>query len=713
MLNELYTIYRGLEALGKEPKIKHNDIQEPGVNNVTFRVLLDKDGQVSKVALMTKEQIQDCWSVGNKQNQFPAVKVKRPLLPGGHNDYLLWKNEHKRPSESQYRELINGLFSLYFRPLDHFDIWPDYRHVILEKKKILQHHNNECFEVYELFRRYSQTRTGVEILEQVAKYIGTNLLTADLLTLKASCSLLFGEKLKPKGEIEDAKRITLILDCRARQDLDTFSTSRKYVPGLSRALFAEEAKKTKKSNNGICALSKKDGQLVGNTFPEEKLAVIGPTIIFSKNDGTSGKTVERYGQSRGKAFPVSKDLSQKLAAGISFVTSEKYKDITWSKLPSSSLLLAYCRANYDLPITPLITGKSEIEEFDDYIDATESVLASFQGTDLNLDSAVDFVEIIKVDKANRKINFSTTARIGQLIQAVKNWKEACGNSPDFRLFAQVKKNKNLMCSPWAISPRQMITLSQKKYIRDGSQFTPVPGVSFADALKLFLGKNRSDWIRKFLHNFSDQYQPLLRYCALSKLQSSLPKKSITVKTSPKHNAQALSAVTLISVLLYKSGRTKELYMNDFSFQLGQLCSAMDEVHIGYCMSERGGSIPNTLLGNQVYGMALQDPVKAMAFMATRRRPYDSWAKRKKIQLNSKDDKDKQKSKTIQNAVYAQRWMGKQAAKLNQYLRESDISTSDSYKAELMLGYLAGRPFVKKKESTKPNTDKGENNESTI
>ncbi len=80
MLNELYTIYRGLEALGEEPEIKHNDIQEPGVNNVTFRVLLDKNGQVSKVALMTKEQIQDCWSVGNKQNQFPAVKVKRPLI---------------------------------------------------------------------------------------------------------------------------------------------------------------------------------------------------------------------------------------------------------------------------------------------------------------------------------------------------------------------------------------------------------------------------------------------------------------------------------------------------------------------------------------------------------------------------------------------------------------------------------------------------------
>ena len=256
-------------------------------------------------------------------------------------------------------------------------------------------------------------------------------------------------------------------------------------------------------------------------------------------------------------------------------------------------------------------------------------------------------------------------------------------------------------------PKQIIVLSQKKYIREGSQSTPVPGVSFADTLKLFVGKNRPSWNREFLRHVTDQYQPLLRYCALSKLQSILPSKSITVKTSPKDNAQALSTVTLIAVLLYKTGRTKEIYMNNFSFQFGQLCAAMDEVHIGYCVSERGGSIPNTLLGNQVYGMALQDPVKAMSFMASRRRPYDSWVKGIQFQQKSMEDK------AIKNAVYAQRWMGKQAAKLNEYLIDSEISTSDSHKAELMLGYLAGRPFERKKEPAKTNNDKGEENDSTI
>ncbi len=702
MLNELYTIYRGLESIGEQPEIKHNDIQQPGLNNITFRVMLNEHGKVDSVKLMRKDQLQDCWSWGNKHTQFPAIKVKRPLVPEAHYDYLKWKNENKRANEKNYRELIECMTHLYYSPVDHFDIWPEYRQSILERAKTLEEVEG-CEDVHELLKRYSQTETGVGILDQVARQVIVSALQdADLVGLKAICSLLFAEKLKAKGETEDTKRITLFLDCRPRADIDTLASSRKYVPALSRALFALEAKTEKKGKNGVCALSGETGQVVGDTFPEEKLAVVGPTILFAKNEGTSGRTVERYGQSRGKAFPVSVELSRKLAAGISFVTSEKYKNIIWANLPSSGLLLAYCRENYDLPITPLVTGVSEVDDFEDYLDATESVLASFSGKDLSLDAVVDFVEIIKVDKANRKVNYSSAARIGQLIQAVEEWRQSCKNTPDFKLFAQVRKNKKQLCSPWATSPQQVMSLSQKKYIRSGEISTPLPGINFADAMKLFLGKHRPIWLKEFLRSFTNQYQPLFRYCALSRVQEGLSKKNITVKTSPKHNAQALSAVTMIAVLLYKTGRTKEVYMDDFAFVLGQLCSAMDEVHIGYCVSERSGSIPNTLLGNQVYGMALQDPIKAMAFMAARRRPYDSWVKRIKYQ-KKKNNLDK----AVTNATYAQHWMGRQAEKLNQYLQKSGTGTSDSYKSELMLGYLAGRPFEQNKNNEKSNNDKGE------
>ncbi len=709
MLNELYAIYKGLEAAGESPVIKHNDIQSPGMGT-TFRVMLDEHGQVTSAKLMTREQIQDSWSLGNgKKNQFPAVKVVYPLMAEGHADYLAWKEKVRNPSEAEYRELIKRASQQYSVNLSHLKIWPSYRKQVLARKGQLAG-IDDCKTVYQLFERYSQTDTGVEILEQVANLLIESVLHGvDVNSLKHICTLLFGDDLTPKGEVKDGKRVTLMLDCFPQVDIDIYASSRKQVAGLSRALFEAETKSNKKTRNAECALTGNIEQVVYDIFPNEKLNVIGSTTLFAKNATTSGPTVKRYDTSGGASFHVSDKLSQKLAASIAFINLPKFKDQTWSKLPSTlgaspSLLLAYCKEDLELPLTPLITGittKSEVDDFEDYLDATESVLASFKGKSLSLDAVVEFIEIIVLDKANRKINFSTTTKIRDLILAAEQWKQACQNSPGFKLLALVHKNEKQMCSPWAISPQQVMYLSRQKYIRDGSESTNLPGISFADVMKLFLRRDNHSLAKRCLQRIAEQYQPLLSYCALSRLQWVLKTKA-HVKTNPKDNAQALSSVTLMAVLLFKIGRTKEIYMNDFAFQLGQLCSAMDELHIGYCKSERNGDIPSTLLGNQVYGMALLDPVKAMAVLASRRKPYDSWVKRMMAKHSPPEDK------AITSAIFAQVWMSKHASALNELLTHLPITSSDTYKAELMLGYLAGRPFEGKNNSTESNNNQGEN-----
>jgi len=704
MLNELYSIYRGLKAVGESPAIKHNDIQSPGMGT-TFRVMLDEHGQVSSVKLMTREQIKNSWSLGNgNKNQFPAVKVVYPLLAEGHADYIAWKEKTNKPSEAEYRELIEGVTQQHSVDLSHISCWPSYRKQVLARKEQLEG-IEDCEAVYQLFDRYSQTKTGVEILEQAATLlIESALQGVDIDSLKHTCTLLFGDDVTPKGEIKDGKRVTLILDCFPQADIDIYASSRDQVGGLSRALFAAELKTNQNIRNDECALTGEISQVVYDIFPKEKLNVVGSTTLFAKNATTSGPTVKRYDTAGGAAFSVSDKLSQELAASIAFINSEKFKNQTWSKLPSThgaspSLLLAYCKEDWELPLTPLITGESEVEDFDDYLDVAESVLASFRGKELSLDAAVDFVEIIVLDKANRKINFSTTAKVGDLIYAAEQWKQACLNSPSFKLYALTHKNEKQMCPPWAISPQQVMYLSRQKYIRDGSDSTTLPGISFSDVMKLFLRKNNGALANRCLRRFVDQYQPLFNYCALSRLQRVLRAKAY-VKAEPKNNAHALSAVTLFAVLLFKIGRTKEIYMNDFAFQLGQLCSAMDELHIGYCKSERKGDIPNSLLGNQVYGMALQNPTKALGFMASRRRPYDSWVSRMVANnIRSKDD-------AVTSAIFAQRWAKKQAEQLHEYIG-SPIVSSDAYKAELMLGYLAGRPYEKKNTSTERNEKQGE------
>ncbi|MCU7937063.1 MAG: hypothetical protein KZQ99_19675 [Candidatus Thiodiazotropha sp. (ex Dulcina madagascariensis)] len=602
--------------------------------------------------------------------------------------------------------MIERISQKYQVDLSHKDCWPSYRKQVLARKEQLTG-IEDCEAVYQLFDRYSRTETGVEILEKVANLlIESARQGADIFNLKAICTLLFGDDVTPEGKIKDGKRVTLMLDCFPQTDIDTYASSRDRVAGLSRALFTAESKTNKKIRNAECALSGDVGQVVYDIFPNEKLNVVGSTTLFAKNATTSGPTVKRYDTSGGAAFPISDKLSQKLAASISFINSAKFKDKTWSKLPSilgasPSLLLAYCKEDWEIPLTPLITGESEVNDFDDYLDATDSVLASFKGKNLSLDAAVDFAEIIILDQANRKINFSTTTKVSQLIRAVEQWQQACQNSPSFKLYALVHKNEKQMCLPWAISPQQVMYLSRKKYIRDGSESTTMPGISFADVMKLFLGKNNHALAKRGLQRIGEQYQSLLAYCASSRSQSVLGNNA-HVKTSPKINAQALSAVTLMSVLLFKIGRTKEIYMKDFAFQLGQLCSAMDELHIGYCKNERKGDIPSTLLGNQIYGMALQNPIRAMAVLASRRKPYDSWVKRMMAKNTRSEDS------AITSAIFAQIWMSKQANQLSEILSKQSLANSDTYKAELMLGYLAGRPFEQKSESIKSNDNKGEN-----
>jgi len=696
MLNELYSIYRGLEAVGESPEIKHNDIQSPGMG-VTFRVMLDDTGQVASVRLMSKEQIQDSWSLGNgNKNQFPAIKVVYPLLPEGHKDYLLWKEKNSKPSEAEYREFIERVSEQYSVDLSHIKLWPSYRKQVLMRKDQLAG-IDDCKAVNQLFERYSQTETGVEILDQVAGLlIEYSLQGADKYNLKHISTLLFGDDLTAKGVVKDGKRVTLMLDCFPQTDIDIYASSRRQVAGLSRALFSAESEGTKKTRSDMCALTGDIGLVVYDIFPKEKLRVVGSTTLFAKNATTSGPTVKRYDASGGAAFSVSDKLSQQLAASIAFINLEKYENKIWSKMPSilggpPSLLLAYCKEDWDLSLTQLITGESDIEDFEDYLDATESVLAAFNGKNLGLDIVIDFAEIIALDKANRKINFSTTVKVEELIHAAEQWKQACQNAPSFKLYAQVRKNEKKMSSPWAISPQQIMYLSRQKYIRDGTTSTSLPGINFSDVMKLFIGKDNQVLAKRCLQRIAEQFQPLFNYSALSRLQSVLKAKAY-VKTIPKNNTQTLNAVTLMAVLLFKIGRTKEIYMNDFAFQLGQLCSAMDELHIGYCKSERKGDIPNTLIGNQVYGMALQRPDKAMDFMASRIMPYNAWVKRMKAKGDRSEDK------AITGAIFAQIWMSKQATSLSEFLSRP-MAKSDTYKAELMLGYLAGRPFKQKNTSS--------------
>jgi hypothetical protein len=160
--------------------------------------------------------------------------------------------------------------------------------------------------------------------------------------------------------------------------------------------------------------------------------------------------------------------------------------------------------------------------------------------------------------------------------------------------------------------------------------------------------------------------------------------------------EALRTVTMLGLLTYKLGRSKEVYMSDTAFKLGQLLAAADIVHAGYCADVRSGAVPPSLLGNQVFTMAQTAPAEALAALCRRWKPYDGWAKKAARERDradrlvaSKDAKEQRRGWDIRKALRHAREMGPLAEGLGPALAGCEVN--DTFRAELLLGYIAGLP----------------------
>ena len=153
-------------------------------------------------------------------------------------------------------------------------------------------------------------------------------------------------------------------------------------------------------------------------------------------------------------------------------------------------------------------------------------------------------------------------------------------------------------------------------------------------------------------------------------------------------------------------------MNDTAFKLGQLLAAADVVHAGYCADVRGGDVPPSLLGNQVFAMAQTAPTKALATLCRRWKPYDGWAKKAArkpnrveslIASNNKDDQ--QRGWDIKKALRYAREVGPIASELAASL--GGCRVDDVFRAELLLGYISALPKAQKQNNDVQDQNQGQ------
>ena len=732
MLNELYPLVRGIEQYQGNITIKHKDIQTPGKGGQTLHIYLYKPGEIKRIEYMSSEDTENCmssedtencWTIGDgNKNQFPSIKLIQPLRPDGHQAYAKWRDEVNKPSDAEFLKFLESLWKKYELDLQDASQWPTYRNKISERGLMLEGLiSTKAEAAYSLYHRFlSSGNNGLDLLREIdKKLIDYCIKQPDSDLLKLAGNIYFGDELGGKGMIKDGKRPTLFFDVLPEGNDIYTGANKVWIPYITEELNKNLNVKTR---NGTCAITGEKTDIVADKFPKEKLPVIGNTILFSKYDGSGNESVMRYKQSQTDAYSLGIKLSGKMAGALVEITRPENENITWAMVPSETkspdLLIAYCKNSEEIRPVGKVIDSEMPEDMDDVQERTKEIIKAQQGKDIDLTEPVHFFLLRKINDGNQKTIYSTTCSLIKLNEASSKWDAACKDSFPTRLLVKFKKKKKpIPCRPWNISPIKLIRLFRNEYTLSSRNNT-VSGINFSDAMILFFmeGNNIKPVAQRMLGKLYKQYRKLFERAALTKLICDGAANTSLTKTSYEENAEILSAITAFSLLFNKLSKTKEDIMKDLAFKLGQYFSAVDEIHCGYYFdhNEKVKKLPQ-LIGNQAYNRCLNTPLSAFEILTKRYAIYEKWVLELKTserlremrsrikQARETNEKPKLKDEVISNAIYAKRSLSKLSDEIKPNLDKLDQKPSALFKAELMLGYISGRPYPEKSTTNTSST----------
>jgi hypothetical protein len=718
VLNELLIIERGAPQEQVTQNCRHADVQDARRNVPTLHIWLDSDGRIASALPVPKNCALWTMRKGNEIS-FPFIQVKKPLLKEAvAKSWDRWKKNHPRPKVNESREEMLQLAK------EHGELrqgnlgkWATQSVMIALRQRLRQVGalRETAAAVLpaalERFLRACDRDAGGDV-QNILKDIHDRLLES----LQAAAS-----------DAWVACSVAILAEGKGAIYLDAEGnwpyalTDSRIITPISDVL--DRAQRHCDTADGTCALTGNLCSLVADTFPNPNLRVIGPTILFSRYDGRPAN--DRYGRFGSESMPVGATVARRLAAAARVLTAHEREGKTWRQIPGerskqTDLLIAFVERAPDAPVADAIAGDDYSEETAHSATEDVSGVAEFEKRTERLIEAIrakvgaDFREtpvqlaiFRKVDNANRKIVYSGAPTVGQVYDAALAWTSGEHNLPDW-VTLPAPRNKDRKVRPTRpphVPPLAMIGLCKQWFLRSGKRppgkKKEQVGLAVGDALGLFLADDPRR-VRRVLRLILNRRAGLLNNVAHAR-RVPMRRTARKQRANSLDEREALRTVTVLGILLYKLGRGTENYMNDSAFKLGQLLAAADAVHAGYCADVRGGAVPPSLLGNQMFAIAQTAPVKALAMLSRRWKPYNGWATKVACQrrradtlIASKRQEDQQRGWAVKIAIRHVREMKKLCAELAEAI--AGVVANDTFRAELLLGYVAGIPKAEKEES---------------
>jgi len=433
-----------------------------------------------------------------------------------------------------------------------------------------------------------------------------------------------------------------------------------------------------------CAYSGATEGLQTEPFPKVFLPVLNKAFpllsMFSE-----AACNQRYGLTDAFSVPVTTSVALQMWKVLEAIVAKEREGKTWRGVASGhyekskgqprekfDLLVAYVDGQVSLPaaVASLFgAGRdSEARQFEaDASAVCDALDAIFQRVPL---SHLNLFLLRRISEGQVQVQLDRSPAVQDVIRGAQDWLAGAANIPAVGLRMPVKGASPLWVSPRAPHPDQLIRVTSRQWVGDGSRWTPSRGASLGQVVDVLLrGPGWHTTALELLDLSTNRTWPLL----IGLFGSPMGRDDRRFDEYPRAARQhALLAASTLGILLDALGFRKESYMKSAPFLVGQLLQLADVLHREHSRVERGSLPPPQMIGNALMAVARGNPQAAVDRLGERILIYKAWA-----------DKSGGDARLARWAVHQMRRVGNDLA-------ETTLPTSadEADRAQLLLGYIA-------------------------
>lgn len=410
------------------------------------------------------------------------------------------------------------------------------------------------------------------------------------------------------------------------------------------------------------------------TFPEITLPRnLGKVRLFAK--AGAANCFRRYSLIEAEAFPVRRESRQQVKDAFDWAFDQEREGKIWRLLPGSGIGSPLLVCYVDEPrneSTPglgdfffgVSAGDAAAISERTYEAQGKDVMETLNGIASRFpDAGVRLFLLTKIGKSRTQVELSQRIAIPVLKAAADVWQAGSGNVP-----AVLPEHQ------WTPFPEQVVDLLNTAWIMSSAVSKKIHCFKPGDGIRLLLASGEDRVVTEALSVHVKNCYPFF-----TKWREEWRKKEFTKRREIRRKNEDASdsdrawrlvhrGIPTLGILLLKLNQTKDHFMSNTPYQIGQLLALVDDLHYEYCQKVREGAVASQLLGNAMMRIAYDNPQRAIQTLYQRLMPYLNWAKTRK----------------------GKPWAYWPIRELGDKLRQASfgVPPSEADRAQILLGYLA-------------------------